>query len=84
MENHNGPVVDVDVRPAHCRAEREAALGMVANLAGDQRVSVGPTRTMTPRRATEARELKATPHVAQNNNRRRSAIDRRTDAAPGL
>jgi hypothetical protein len=37
MENRNGLVVDVDVRPAHGRAEREAALGRVANLPGDQR-----------------------------------------------
>ena len=33
---------------------------------------------MTPRRSAEARHLKVTPHVAQNNKRRKSAIDGRT------
>ena len=42
-------------------AQREVALGMVANLPGDQRVTVG----------------------AENNKRRRSAIDRRTTRHPG-
>ena len=31
----------------------------------------------------KARDLKATPHVAQNNKRRRSAIDGRTTRHPG-
>jgi len=76
MENRNGLVVEV--RPDG-RAEREAALGMAANLPGDQRVTGGSDQT--PRRATEARELKATPHLARNK-RRRSAIDRRTTRHP--
>ena len=41
MENRNGRVADAEGLPAHCTAEREAALDMVANLPGDQPVTVG-------------------------------------------
>jgi hypothetical protein len=84
MENRNGLVADVEVRPAHGRAEREAALDMVANLPGDQPVTVGADKNYDTRDfVADARDLKATPHVAQNNTRRRSAIDGRTTRHPG-
>ena len=84
MENRNGRVADVEVRPAHGRAEREAALDMVANLPGDQPVTVGADKNYdTQDFVADARDLKATPHVAQNNTRRRSAIDGRTTRHPG-
>ena len=84
MENRNGLVADVDVLPAHGRAEREAALEMVAKVAGDQAVTVGADKNYdTQDFVAEARKLQATPHVAQNNKRRKSAIDERTTRHPG-
>jgi transposase len=84
MENRNGRVADVEVRPANGTAEREAALAMVANLAGHQPVTVGADKNYDTRDfVAKARDLKATPHVAQNNKRRRSAIDGRTTRHPG-
>jgi transposase len=84
MENRNGLVADVEVLPANGTAEREAALEMVANLAGDPQVTVGADKNYdTKEFVAKARELKATPHVAQNNKRRKSAIDGRTTRHPG-
>jgi transposase len=84
MENRNGLVAEVEVRPANGTAEREAALEMVANRAGDQPVTLGADKNYdTKEFVAQARELKATPHVAQNNKRRKSAIDRRTTRHPG-
>ena len=84
MENRNGMVADVDVLPANGTAEREAALGMVASLPGDQPVTLGADKNYDSKQfVAEARELKATPHVAQNNKRRKSAIDGRTTRHPG-
>ena len=84
MENRNGLVADVEVLPANGTAEREAALEMVANLPGDQPVTVGADKNYdTQDFVAKARDLKATPHVAQNNKRRRSAIDGRTTRHPG-
>jgi len=84
MENRNGLVKDVEVRPANGTAEREAALEMVANRPGDQPVTVGADKNYdTQGFVAKAREMKATPHVAQNNERRQSAIDRRTTRHPG-
>jgi transposase len=84
MENRNGLVVDAEVRPATGTAEREAALEMVASLPGDQPVTVGTDKAYdTQEFVVEARKLNATPHVAQNNKRRKSAIDGRTTRHPG-
>ncbi len=84
MENRNGLVADVQVVPANGTAEREAALGMVASLARDQPVTVGAGKAYdTQEFVAEARKLKATPHVAQNNKERKSAIDGRTTRYPG-
>jgi len=84
MENRNRLVADVEVLPANGTAEREAALEMVANLPGDQPVTLGGDKNYdTKEFVAEARELSATPHVAQNNKRRKSAIDGRTTRHPG-
>ena len=84
MENRHGLVTDVEVRPAHGKAERQAALGMIANLPGDQPVTVGADKNYDPQEfVAKARDRKATPHVAQHNKRRRSAIDGRTTRHPG-
>ena len=79
MENRNGLVVDVEVLQAHGTAERDAALVMMENLAGNQPVTVGADKAYdTKDFVAEARNLKVTPHVAQNNKGRKSAIDGRT------
>ena len=83
-ENRHGLVVDAEVLPARGTAERVAALGRVANLPRDQPVTVGGDKNYDTRDfVADARDLNATPHVAQNNKRRQSAIDGRTTRHPG-
>jgi transposase len=84
MENRNGMVVNVEVLQANGTAEREAALAMIEAIPGDRRVTVGADKGYdTKAFVEETRNLNATPHVAQNNNGRRSAIDGRTTRHPG-
>jgi transposase len=79
MENRHGLVTAVEVLPASGTAERDAALVMMEAIPGDQRVTVGADKGYdTQAFVAEARHLKVTPHVAQNNKRRKSAIDGRT------
>ena len=84
MENRNGLVADVAVLPANGTAERQAALVMMESIPGDHRVTVGADKAYdTKDFVAEARHLNATPHVAQNNKHRKSAIDERTTRHPG-
>jgi transposase len=84
MENRNGLVVNVKVFPATGTAEREAALAMVGETAGDHHTTVGADKLYdTKNFVREMRKLKATPHVAQNNTGRKSAIDGRTTRHSG-
>jgi transposase len=84
MENRSGLVVDAEVLPATGTAEREAALAMLAEISGDQRVTVAADKAYdTKDFVAEARNLNVTPHVAQNDTNRRSAIDKRTTRHPG-
>jgi hypothetical protein len=77
-ENRNGLVVNTRLTQATGYAEREAALEMVADLDRTQ-VTVGMDRGFDTRDLVAGmRERKATPHVAQNTQNRRSAIDGRT------
>ncbi len=69
-ENRHGLVVDVELTQADGYAEREAALG--ADRGYDTRDFVW-----------DLRGLGVTPHVAQNEQGRRSAIYRRTTRHPG-
>jgi len=79
MENRNGLVVDTRLTLATGVAEREAALEMVSALSGRKRLTLGADKGYDTGDFVDAlRELKVTPHVAQNNKRRRSAIDDRT------
>ena len=78
-ENRNGLVVDVRLTQATGTAEREAALDMVGNKPEGKRVTLGGDRGYDTKAFVAAcRENKITPHVAQNDNNRRSAIDGRT------
>jgi transposase len=84
MENRHGLVIDTRLTLATGRAEREAALEMVSTLPGRKRLTVGADKGYDTGDFVDAlRELNVTPHVAQNNTRRRSAIDKRTVRHPG-
>ena len=83
-ENRNGLAVDVAVLQATGTAERDAALAMAAEIPGDHRVTMGGDKNYdTADLVAGARSLNVTPHVAQNNKRRRSAIDKRTTRHAG-
>jgi transposase len=84
MENRNGLVADVEVLQANGTAERDAALVMIEQVPGDQPVTVGADKAYdTKDFVQETRNMNATPHVAQNNKGRPSAIDGRTTRHPG-
>jgi transposase len=84
MENRNGLVADVAVLPATGTAERDAALLMIESIPGDRPVTVGADKAYdTKDFVAESRQMNATPHVAQNNKRRKSAIDGRTTRQTG-
>lgn len=84
MENRNGLVTEVEVLQAHGTAERDAALMMMEGIPGDQPVTVGADKGYdTQDFVAEARNMNVTPHVAQNNKARKSAIDGRTTRHPG-
>jgi transposase len=84
MENRNGLAVDVTVRLATGTAERDAAFDMAAYIPGDGRVTVGGDKNYDTADMVEKwRGLNVTPHVAQNNKHRRSAVDQRTTRHPG-
>jgi transposase len=60
-------------------AERDSAVAMVAERPGRHRITVGADKLYDTRDfVDDLRALRATPHVAQNDTRRRSAIDGRT------
>jgi transposase len=84
MENRNGLAVDVLVNPATGTAERDAAFAMAAEIPGDGRVTIGGDKNYdTAALINDWRDLNVTPHVAQNDTNRRSAIDKRTTHHPG-
>ena len=84
MENRNGLAVEVEVLAATGTAEREAALDMVAEVAGTSRVTLGGDKNYDTHAMVDGlRALNVTPHVAQNDKHRRSAIDKRTTRHPG-
>jgi transposase len=83
-ENRNGLVVDVRTTQASGTAERDAALAMLSGKPALKRVTLGGDKGYDTRGFVEAtRELNVTPHVAQNNRHRRSAIDERTTRHDG-
>jgi transposase len=84
MENRHGLVVDTRVTQATGTAEREAAVAMAEAIPGQQRVTLGADKNYdTCDCVRELRELRVTPHVAQNTSGRSSAIDGRTTRHPG-
>jgi transposase len=84
MENRNGLVVDARLTQAHGTAEREAALAMMGGKPASKHVTLGADRGYDTRSFVAAtRELNVTPHVAQNDSNRRSAVDERVTRHQG-
>lgn len=85
VENCNGLIVDAEVFQANGTAERDAALAMMERLPGRQALTVGGDKGFdTFGFVEECRNLRVTPHVAQNLGRRGgSAIDGRTTRHSG-
>ena len=87
MENRNGLVVDAETTRVSGHAERLAALEMIDGIVdpnGSRRITIGADKGFDARDfVAELRERKATPHIAQNQSGRRSAIDGRTTRHPG-
>jgi transposase len=85
IENRNGLIVNAELFQANGRAERDAALVMLEQLAGDGRVTVGADKGYdTAEFVDQCRHMNVTPHVAQNTARPGgSAIDARTTRHAG-
>lgn len=84
MENRNGLIVDAIATQATGTAERDAAAIMVADVAGKKRITVGGDKGYDTKDFVQVlRDNNATPHVAQNNKNRSSAIDGRTTRHEG-
>jgi transposase len=84
MENRNGLLVETFLTEADGRAERDAAMLMAERIQGLKRVTVcGDKNYDTQEFVKELRGMNITPHVAQNNTNRRSAIDQRTTRHAG-
>jgi transposase len=85
MENRSGLIIDARLTRVSGHAERLAALDMVQHVADRPlAVTLGADKSYDAADfVEELRTLNVRPHVAQNTNRRRSAIDRRTTRHPG-
>ena len=85
MENRNALIVDAELTAATGYAERDTAAEMLGRLPKTRRRrTVGADKGYdTAGFVAEVRDLGFTPHVAQHNNGRRSAIDERTTRHPG-
>jgi len=83
MENRHGLIVSPRLTTTTGTAEREAAVGLVEGVPGRHRITVGAdTAYDTLEIVQSLRALIALPHVAQNCNGRKSAIDGRTTRHP--
>src|SRR5256714_10383936 len=80
IENRTGLVVDTELLQCNGTAERDAAMVMAERLNGDDRVTLAADKAYdTKEFVKEMRQMKVTPHVAQNDGRRGgSGIDERT------
>lgn len=79
MENRHGLAVDGRLTQANGTAERRAAEAMLKRKAKFSRITVGEDKAYdTADHVGALRRIGVTPHVAQNDTARRSAIDART------
>src|SRR5580765_7122218 len=85
MENRSALIVDAELTTADGYAERATALEMLARLPNTaRRRTVARDKSYdTHGFITDTRALGLTPHLAQHDNGRRSAIDGRTTRHPG-
>ena len=84
MENRHGLAVATRTTLAVGTAERDAGQEMMAGLAKTERITLGADKNYDTREfVAEMRRLGVTPHVAQNDKSRRSAIDGRTTRHAG-
>jgi transposase len=79
MENRNGLLVQTFLTEANGRAERDAAMLMAEAIPSGKRVTLAGDKNYDTREfVRELRGMNITPHVAQNDTNRRSAVDERT------
>jgi transposase len=85
MENRSGLIVDTRLTAADGHAERIAALSMIEERADRPRaITLGADKAYDAEDfVNELKSMNVRPHVAQNDNGRRSAIDRRTTRHAG-
>ena len=84
MDNRHGLAVAGIATIASGYAEREAALQLVASKTRGSRITLGADKAYDVTDFVESlREMEVTPHVAQNDTNRSSAIDARTTRHPG-
>jgi transposase len=85
MENRNGLIVEASVTAVSGYAEREAAIAMIeSHRSGRRRLTLGADKGYDAAEfVKDLRAMNVTPHIAQNDTRRRSAIDGRTTRHPG-
>ncbi len=84
MENRNGLVVNATLTIASGTAERETALALIEQRPQKTRMTLGADKGYdTKDFVADLRAAKVTPHVAQSNKNRKSAIDARTTRHPG-
>jgi hypothetical protein len=85
MENRNGLLVQTFLTEANGRAERDAAMLMAEAIPGGKRVTLGGDKNYdTQEFVGELRGMNITPHVAQNDTNRRSAVDEQTTRHAGV
>src|SRR6266849_4826142 len=79
IENRHGLLVQTMLTQANGRAERDAGLLLAEKIPGVKHVTLdGDKNYDTEEFVRELRRMHITPHVAQNDTNRTSAIDRRT------
>jgi transposase len=85
IENRHALIVDAELTPSTGYAERDAAVEMLRRLPKrkGRRTVAADKGYDTKDFVAEVRDLGFTPHVAQHNNGRRSAIDARTTRHAG-
>lgn len=85
MENRNGLVYATTITIATGTAEREAAIKLVSGVGAiNKRITLGADKAYdTAEFVAECRALNVTPHVAQNDTNRKSALDGRTTRHEG-
>jgi Transposase DDE domain len=85
MDNRHGLVVNTRLTQASGTAEPEAALAMAAEIAGQQRVTLGADKGYDQKELVRAlREQNVTPHVAQKSIAQSTAAPLANRAMPSV